>query len=232
MAGFESSLDGKSRIDAYDLMSGKRVRRAELPGAGPHVANDLELDRDGAVFVSDSVGSAIYRVPARDGPVEVFVPAGTFRSPQGMVLSTDGRSLCVADYGRGLLRVDRESRKATEIPAPDDAFLLGIDGLARSGDALLATQNLAFPARVSRIRFSAAGDRVESVDVLEWNDPRVTEPTLGAATGGRFYFIGNAQWTRFDEKTGAVDGARLDEPRILAIPVDAAGDPGLSTTVR
>jgi len=232
MAGFESGLDGKSRIDGYALPSGKRFRRAELPGAGPHVANDLELDRDGSVFVSDSIGSAIYRVPAREGPVEVFVPAGAFRSPQGMVLSADGRSLCVADYGRGLFRVDRGSRKVSEIPAPDDAFLLGIDGLARSGDLLFATQNLAAPARDSRIRLSAAGDRVESVDVLELNDPRVTEPTLGIVSEGRFYFVGNAQWSRFDEKTGAVDGARLDEPRILAISVDAPADPGLSTNGR
>jgi hypothetical protein len=232
MARFEKGLAGRSRIDGYDLGTGRRVRRAELTGAGPHAANDLELDLDGSVFVSDSVGSAIYRVPSGERPVETFVPAGTFRSPQGMALLADGRGLCVSDYARGLFRVDLGSRAVSEIPAPDDAFLVGIDGLARFGDELFATQNLASPARVSRIRLSAAGDRVESVDVLELNDARAPEPTLGVIAAGRFWFIGNGQWSRFDEKPGAVDAAHLEEPRVLAIPLEAPRDEALSGIAR
>ncbi len=35
MQGFESALEGKSRVDVYDLKTGKLLRRVDLPGAGP-----------------------------------------------------------------------------------------------------------------------------------------------------------------------------------------------------
>jgi sugar lactone lactonase YvrE len=149
MVGFEASLEGKSRVDAYDIATGKRVRRVDLPDAGPHVANDLALDRSGTVFVSDSVGSAIYRIAPGSDAAAIFVPEKTFQSPQGMALAADGAHLYVADYGRGISRVDLATRRVAALPAPPDAFLLGIDGLDRDGDTLVVPQNLARPDRVS-----------------------------------------------------------------------------------
>ena len=37
-------------------------------------------------------------------------------------------------------------------------------------------------------------------EVLVANDPRFSEPTLGAVVGDRFLFIRNSQWDRFDEQ--------------------------------
>jgi sugar lactone lactonase YvrE len=219
MLGFEASLEGKSRVDAYDLGTGKRVRRVDLPGPGPHVANDLALDRSGRVFVSDSVGSAIYRIAPGSAEAEILVPPKTFASPQGMALDGDGTHLYVADYGRGVFRVELATGRAEELPAPPDAFLLGIDGLDRDGDALLVTQNLAHPDRVSRLYLAPAGDRIVRSEVLELNDPRLAEPTLGVVAHGSFWFVAASQWSRFDEKTGLADGKALRVPTILELPL-------------
>ena len=220
MEGFESSLEGKSRVDAYDVTSGKLLRRVALPGAGPHVANDLALDGAGGVFVSDSVDSAIYRVSARSDAAEVFVPPGTFRSPQGMALAPDGRALLVADYSAGIFRVDLATKQVDEVDAPGSIFLTGLDGMDRSGDSLFVTQNLARPDRVVRLKLDAAGRKVVASETFEWKDPRIHEPTLGVVAKGRFYFVGNSQWSRFDEKTGAPAADKLEEPAIYSIPAD------------
>lgn len=223
MAGFEAALDGKSRVDSYDLATGKLLRRIDLPGAGPHVANDLAIDEEGRVYVSDSRDSALYRISRAAESAEIFVSAKTFRSPQGMSIAADGRHLYVADYGRGVFRVDLNGGKVEELPAPAGAFLAGIDGLDREGDTLLVTQNLAHPDRISRLFLAPAGDRVVRVEVLEFNDPRIAEPTLGVVARGSFWFVANGQWDRFDEKTGAVDSARLAVPTILELPLGRSG---------
>ncbi len=218
MEGFDRALEGKSRIDVYDLKTGKLARRVDLPGVGPHVGNDLALDGAGGVFVSDSVDSAIYHVVSGAGVAEVFVPPGTFRSPQGMALSSDGKGLLVADYGSGISRIEIATRSVEEVDAPDSIFLTGIDGLDRVGNSLFLTQNLARPDRVVRLKLDSTGRRIVAAETLEWNDPRISEPTLGVVARGRFYFVGNAQWSRFDEKTGAPDTAKLEESAIYSVP--------------
>ena len=225
MIGYEKALEGKSRVDGYDLATGERRRRVELPGPGPHVANDLAIDASGRVYVSDSVDSSVYRIAADGASIETFVAPKAFRSPQGMALDAAGAHLYVADYGRGIFRVPiGDGAKVEELPAPPDAFLLGIDGLDRFGDSLVVTQNLARPDRVSRLHLAADGARVAAAEVLEINDARVAEPTLGVVWRSSFWFVADSQWGRFDEKTGAVDHEHLREPMILELPL--ALDPG------
>ena len=220
MIGYDKTLEGKSRVDGYDLATGERRRRVELPGPGPHVANDLAIDASGRVYVSDSVDSSVYRIAADGAAIETFVPPKAFRSPQGMALDAAGAHLYIADYGRGVFRVAiDDGTKVEELPAPPDAFLLGIDGLDRSGDSLVVTQNLARPDRVSRLRLDADGSRIVKAEVLEMNDARIAEPTLGVVWRSSFWFVADSQWGRFDEKTGAVDREHLREPMILELPL-------------
>jgi sugar lactone lactonase YvrE len=218
MEGYEKGLEGKSRVDAYDLSTGRLVRRIEIAGPGPHVANDLAIDPSGRVYVSDSLDSAIYRISPGADSAEVFVPPGTFRSPQGIAFTAVGAAIIVADYSRGLYRVGIATGRVEELDAPDAMFLAGIDGLDRSGDLLFVTQNLAHPDRVARLRLDPSANRVLDSEIFEWNDPRIHEPTLGVVARGKFYFIGNSQWSRFDEATGAPDKAHLEEPTIFQIP--------------
>jgi hypothetical protein len=49
--------------------------------------------------------------------------------------------------------------------------------------------------------------------------------TLGRGTDARrvargsFWFVADSQWSRFDEKTGLADTARLRTPTILELPL-------------
>jgi hypothetical protein len=42
---------------------------------------------------------------------------------------------------------------------------------------------------------------------------------LGVLVGDDFYFIGKSQWGLFDEKTGAFDPSRLQNPAVLKVSV-------------
>ena len=101
------------------------------------------------------------------------------------------------------------------LPPPDDVTLLGIDGLACYGNRLLAIQNGIQPHRVIQFYLSKEADGIERAEVLEANNPRFIEPTLGTVVGDTYYYIANSQWNRFDENGQLPDTAELQAPVIL-----------------
>jgi sugar lactone lactonase YvrE len=218
MAGYDKSLEGASALYSFDLATGKLLRRDPLPADGkPHAANDLLVEANGDVLVTDSLGAGIYRFRAAGGPVETLVPPGVFRSPQGIVFGPGGR-VYVADWGYGLYWLT-DGGQRREVTGPPDAPLFGIDGLIASGRRFYVTQNGLAPERVTRLELDASGERVVAAKILDMNDPEFAEPTLLTLVGKDLYVVGKSQWPAFDEKTGAFDPAKLVEPAILKIGI-------------
>ena len=216
MAGYEKSMEGSSAVFAFDLATGRLARRWPLPSDGkPHAAGDIVVAESGDVLVTDGLGSGIYRIRPGSVEVESFVAPGVFRSPQGLGFGPDGR-LYVADWGHGLYWVDVEGRRH-EVGGPPDVPLLGIDGLVMRGREIVVTQNGIEPHRVARLELDPSGERVTAGRILAMNDPEFAEPTLGVLVGDAFYFIGKSQWGLYDEKTGAVDEKKLQEPAVLKV---------------
>jgi hypothetical protein len=93
----------------------------------------------------------------------------------------------VADYARGILKVDLARRSIVPVPTADTVAALGIDGLYFADGALVGIQNGVTPHRVVRLRLSPGGDRIDALDVLERAHPRHAEPTLGVVVGRDLY---------------------------------------------
>ena len=208
------SDSGRSAILRYDLRSGRLTARYDAPDDGtPHVIGDLILTGKGDVYATDSRAPVIYRVPVGGDTLERFLESPLLLSGQGLALAPDERSLYVADYSRGILRVDLRARTVSSVEAADGVLSLGIDGLYFHRGTLVGIQNGVTPHRVARFTLSPAGDRLLRADVLERAHPRYQEPTLGVLVDGELYYIANAQWERFGE-----DG-RIAKPDSLARPV-------------
>ena len=62
-SGFPKEDDGKTALLAVDPRDGKVVRRLDLEAGGPAVLGDMSVTADGTVYVSDSLGGGVYRVP-------------------------------------------------------------------------------------------------------------------------------------------------------------------------
>ncbi|HET7041220.1 MAG TPA: hypothetical protein VFI13_04350, partial [Gemmatimonadales bacterium] len=204
--GYDSASAGRAGLFAFDLTTGRLAARVALPPADSgdvigRQVGDVALAPDGDLYASDPVGRAIYRVPAGEIPpvVEIVTAALLLRSPQGMAVAPDGRTMIVADYSHGLLRVDLRTRGVTYLPPPPGATLLGIDGLALATPGrLVAVQNGVMPARVVTIDLDRGWRRVVALSVAdrpEWEG----EPTLGTVTGGRFYYVAGSVWDNYED---------------------------------
>ena len=196
---------------------GKERQRIAAP-AGANLS-DLHCAADGTIFASDPHGGGIYRLQPGSDALETLVPPGSFRSPQGLATSANGKWLYVSDYSYGIAVVSLDGqpieRLATDLPI----LLDGIDGLWRHGSELIAVQNGTSPMRIVALRLSEDGLRITGHRVLEQANPDWTEPLSGYLGQDALYYVGNGQWDRLVE--GRPDPSRpFVETRVRKLPLD------------
>ncbi len=212
--GYDSADAGRSGLFRFDLASGALTGRFPLPADGqPHTLGDVTIARSGDVYSTDSRGPAVYRVRAGSDSIEQFVTSPLLLSAQGLALDAEERTLYVADYSRGILRIDLATRAVRLLETADDVLALGIDGLYLVEGSLVGIQNGVAPHRVVRLRLDASGNRVEHAEVLERARPDYAEPTLGVVVGHDLFYVAASQWERFR------DDGTIDAPDTLRPPL-------------
>ncbi len=218
MQGAEPDEPLRSALVRLSLADGSELARFEPPVDVDGAALDsLAVSGNGTVYVSDSGAGAIHRLAPQGQHLEVMVAPGTFLSTQGLELSADESTLYAADYGRGVAAVDVETGEVRFL-GNDGPCLLGIDGLERHGDDLIAIQNGIQPPRVVRIVLGSDGQSVDGVEVLERAHHLYREPTLGTVVGDDLIYVAASQWQSFDEE-GNLLVDQLVEPTILRLPL-------------
>lgn len=210
-AGAPPAEIGRTAVFAFDLATGALAARYELtvePGKTRTLA-DLALLSDGTLAVSDSRGGGFYALDPATGAFAPLVPQGTFRSPQAPAEIAGGKAVLVADYSRGIAKVDRATGTVTWLTLPDDLYPKGFDGIRLRGTTLVAVQNGSDPHRVIRMELDSAVTRVVSWKVLAAGAPTLVEPTHGVLMGGDFIYIANSGWDHVGRDGSLTDVATL-----------------------
>jgi sugar lactone lactonase YvrE len=189
--------EGGSALMRLDLTSGEVQAAYGLPEAG-HQLSDLVLGPDGTVFVSDSTGGGIYMLSPGSGRLEHLVDAPQRASPQGLVVSDDGRWLIFSNYGTGLHRVVVSTGAIQSVQLPEGRTIRGLDGLARDGNRIIAVHNGSPPGRVLALTLSPDWTQVRTIETLFDGTP-LSEPTTGFVSGDSFVFMARSQWSDFGQ---------------------------------
>lgn len=210
---------GATALLRIDLDTGKILARHAPPADGTkRQLGDLTVGPDGAVYAANALGGEIWRLEPGAKALDRLVSSPELGSPQGLALAADGKHLLVADYSSGLHVIDLASGAVSPVAALPDVTLLGVDGLARAGQSLIAVQNGVAPQRLLQLWPTPDGKRLTRVETLTANLPDLDEPTSGALRGADFVFVARSQWTDFGDdglKTGEPEPARI---RVIAIP--------------
>ncbi len=199
-----ANLDGSE--DQEELMTGLLGIRGGLSPetfalAPEGVAiSDLSIGPDGTVYASDPMGGGIYhKAPGLDASLDELVAPGTFRSPQGSVVSDDGKKLYVSDYRYGLAMIDLASGEATRLSSEVPVILDGTDGLWLHDGELIAIQNGTSPMRISAFTLSDNGTRIIAARVLEQAHSGWTEPLGGSIANDALVYVATGQWDRYEK---------------------------------
>lgn len=212
-----SDNDHDSELLHFDV-HGRLLRRFSPPGAGPHVLNDLVLHRSREIYVTDTLAHQVYRF---DRETHNFAPLTLPRPlfyPNGIALSDDGNLLYVAD-SLGVFLVDLAKRTTVEVGGGQHNTLAGIDGLYWYKNSLLGVQYGTGSYRVVRWRLAPDGFRVVSTEILEHRTPLVSDPTTGAISRGKFYFIANTGIANLNDDK-IVDPKKLEPIHIAVVSLD------------
>jgi hypothetical protein len=195
-----------------------RLRGRWAPPAGMAFhPGDVSASQSG-IFVSDSENGLVWALlPRRIGLRAVNRP-GEGKSAQGTALAPSGTELIVADYARGIGRIDLRTTATTWLPRQDGKPSVGIDGLVRCGETYLGVYNGgAAPSRIWKIRVRPGGiERTELIAGLALDDP-----TQIAFDGKRLLVVSKSGW----EQVGKGQTTRPSGAQILAIPLSRGCDP-------
>lgn len=214
----QTAIDGArmAGLIAVDLDSLRVVRRVPLAPDSKGAAGDLAIAADGTVYVSNPVSGAVHRCLPGCTVLEDWLPAGSWKSPQGLVLLDQGRRLYLADYSTGLWAIDTRTREFRQLETREPTMLEGIDGLlAGPGGSLVAIQNGTAPRRILKLYrtrdhwtgpFSSRHVLADTRAVVA---PEAGEPTLGTLDGARMLFVMDGQWERYGPGGVIRDGKPL-----------------------
>lgn len=207
---------------AIRISDGKLLRRIPVP---PSVVNsspgDIALAPNGDVLMSDSQAGVLWWLRGTADSL-IGIRHALLRSPQGIVLSSDGRVAWVADYSHGMLRIELASRKIERVADLPGHSTVGIDGMVQFGQTLIAVQNGFSPSQVLQIVLNANGTRVAQQTVVDRNT-FAPSPTGGIVLNDEFIYIANSLWEMLDTSGKLDDQAVLPRPLLLKLPLKTAG---------
>lgn len=189
----------RTKVLRFDLLSGNVDRIFFINDSAGHVLGDLIVSSAGDVWMTDSEHPAVLKIEQGTTEITTVTEGKPLVSPQGLSFSDDERFIFLADYPRGIYRMDCAAGSMEFLTTPSRTTLVGIDGLRFVGKRLIAIQNGTRPHRLLEISLNDAMDVISNVRVLEANNPLFDEPTNGVIAGGNFYYIADSQWRCFEE---------------------------------
>lgn len=218
MPDLQTGEDGMTGIFKFDLKTGKLIKKYVVSNQPkPHWFGDLAIAPNGDVYATDSISPTIYVIPKSKDEIEVFTENSAFGSPQGLDFTPDGKFMFMADYAKGIFKINLSTKEVTKIIPAENTTMLGIDGLYFRQNYLIATQNGVNPQRVVKLYLSKDLNKFEKFEILEANNPSFDEITLGTIIGNEFYFIANSQWNTLGDGGKFAAPEKLKELNVLKI---------------
>jgi len=213
-----STRDGVGFVHKYNLNSGRLIKKYTLDNKPEsHLLNDITFNRRGDVYITDSLGAAVYEIPANTDELQILVKLEQGIYPNGIALSRNEKRLFVAAF-TGISLIDIGTKTQTELAQDENIALTGADGLYLYGNSLIAIQNAnPSPDRIIRLFLNADGNKVEKARVIESNHPLYVIPTTGAIVGDNFFYIANTHLDSVGADGKISPSSKLRNPILLRV---------------
>jgi hypothetical protein len=213
MENFDSTA--VSGVYQYDLKTKKLLARYTPEAKNDYVFGDLTIDPSGSVFVSEGKRNNIFYVNQKSGKLELFIKSPEFMSLQGITFSPDGRYMFIADYIKGVFRLNMKDKTLKLLDLQFEQSVKSIDGLSYYNNSLIAIQNLVFPMRVTQYFLNENQDGLKDFKIVDRGHPAFNEPTIGCVVKDSFYYVANSLWSGYDKERRIKSEDQLEDVVIL-----------------
>ena len=213
----DPTTKGSANLRIYNLKTGvmeKDINLSSLiPDATAYMANDVAVDNEGNVYVSDWYAGVIYKVNMND-EVSLFWKneTGLQGEPNGLDFHTDGYLLVslisvneqglYADYG--LVKIPTDNPESAKTVTISNAGYNGFDGMVinSNGNVVGVTNDGKTPGGNALIELSSKNNW-ESAEVI--NSKTITPSTTVAITPENKNYVINQDFMSNESKTWTIE---------------------------
>ena len=200
-----------AQIHAFGLSDGGMMHQFSITDSIPRLFNDLVIDSSGALLVTDTYSSTVYRYHPAVKKLEVLVhDTSKLKWPNGIDF-LDDQHLVIATYGHGLVRVNIHTKEITLLPGyQEKAIAFGLDGLVVNGNELYGVYNGGAGGSKSNAVVKYALDEskrnIVSEMVIDRGNAAFSDPTTAAKFKNKLYVIANSHLDQFNANKESVTG--------------------------
>ncbi|CAN5421751.1 hypothetical protein BH09BAC3_BH09BAC3_06050 [soil metagenome] len=219
MEGYDSTF--RSKVFKFSIPYGDAINSYEPPtDVRNSVFGDLAISRKNEIYVSDSKNNIVFKVNESTKKLEKFFESPEFANIQGICFSSDNSQMFIADYIKGIYKLNIRTKQLSKIASTLDLSLKGIDGLLYYRGNLIAIQNGVFPLRSVKLILNKDASTVVGFITIDRARTDFNEPTLGVIDGRTLYYIANSQWGGYDATHHIKPFDDLEDIVILKVNLD------------
>lgn len=198
---FKQEHNGRSFVYKIDLESGKILHQIELSTKAN--LGSISRSKHGQIYISNSLEPEIYILDSDLNEVVEVIKVPRALSLQGLDFDENEKYLYVADYIRGLVKIDLQDPKNQQWISSPDYLLKGIDGITLLDEkTIIAIQNGSNLKRVLELKIQ--NNAICKVNFLDNNIYGKAEPTNGKLMGNDFYYNATSQWPFYNKNAEAI----------------------------
>lgn len=204
----------------FSIPSKKLLKMYNLADKESHFWNDLTVDTNYQVFITDTQQNKIYKIKYPNDKIESFYTDSTTILPNGIDLSSDGSKLFIASTEYGMRILDIQSRK---ILNKVDNETVGIDGLKYYKGNLFAIKNTDIEHskhRLLKILLSKDEEFIEKVEEISVRNDLWNVPTTLDIHNDFVYLLANSQMDNLNQdKLEIIDIQTLTNTYVLKFKI-------------
>ncbi len=187
-----------SQVHAFNLTSGKQEQFYSLKDTVPHMFNDLDIDKKGNLYITDSYASAIYFIDTDKKKLDLFLKTPEAKYPNGIAIGKENQ-LYFTSYEHGPIMIDIASKTATILKGYFDSVVArGLDGLLYFNNSLIGVYNYSAKknsfdtAVVIKYVLDEKGTTIIKEEIIDKGNPKFFQPTTAALANKQLFVLANS----------------------------------------
>jgi len=201
-----------SQVHAFDLGSSKAKHFYSIKDTIPHLFNDLDIDEQGNIYLTDTHYSAVYFLDTRKRKLDLCLRNNLTMYPNGIALGKNNQ-LFIATYKNGIVKIDlKKKMSGLLIGVKDSIKSHGLDGLVFSNNSLIGVYNYNIYdstgfaiCAIIKYSLNEKGNVIKE-ELIDNDNPHYVEPTTLCVTGKKLFVLANSHLAAYNANKESTKG--------------------------
>jgi len=181
----DTTRDWMTALVSIDLQTG-RIINTFILNEPKAALNDLTVNKDGEVFMTESVNNRVYVLRPNADSLQLFLDLKDYTFPNG--ITHDMNNTLFVSVSEGILKIDINSKNFMLLENSKGIDAGSIDGLSFYMDYLIGHQSI----RISKFLLNEARTKIIRSEIID-SGPEFDSSTTGELSSGYYIYIVNSQ---------------------------------------